>query len=83
MTQAPGPKPNNLQPPLPTADRDALRALVDRHGERRALEALGLSKQTLSRCLAGLGVHRGTAVLVRERLATACVIGAPVDARCK
>lgn len=42
--------------------------IVAESGERRAAEALHISRQTLARILAGLEVRRGTAALVRERL---------------
>ena len=43
-------------------------ALVDRDGERVTLARLGISRQTLARCLGGLGLYPGTHALIRQRL---------------
>jgi hypothetical protein len=56
---------------LPTQDRQAVAALVREHGENAALEQLGISRQTLGRCLGGLPVLRGTVALVQQRLRSA------------
>jgi hypothetical protein len=54
--------------PLPFEIRSRIRALIDERGERQVIDLLGLSRQTLARCVGGLGVYRGTHALVRERL---------------
>jgi hypothetical protein len=54
---------------LSADERDALRSLVRRIGERRASSHLGVSRMTLGRAIGGLPLHRGTALLVRTRLA--------------
>jgi len=38
-------------------------------GEGRALVDLGIARQTLARCLAGLPLYQGTHAFIRERLA--------------
>ena len=48
--------------------RRRLKQFVDERGERLALEALGIPKQTLARALSGLNVRRGTIALVTMAL---------------
>lgn len=45
-----------------------LRAFVEKHGEKKALEQLTMSRQTLSRVMAGQSVRRGSLVLVQTQL---------------
>lgn len=54
--------------PLTPSERDRVAALVRAQGERGALEQLGISRQTLARCLGGLPVYPGTIALVVQRL---------------
>lgn len=49
-------------------DRERLRALVDRLGEPEACKAIGLSRFTVARCLAGLTVQKASAELLTHRL---------------
>jgi uncharacterized membrane protein len=56
------------EPPCPDDLRKALRALVERRGEKAAIAAVGISRATLSRALAGLGVRRGTVAQIRGAL---------------
>lgn len=53
---------------LSRRDRDRIKGLLDKLGEVAALEALGISRSTLGRCLGGLSIHRGTIALVSQRL---------------
>ena len=46
--------------PIPDGLRDRLRELVVEIGERSASRRLNLSRQTISRVLAGLGCYPGT-----------------------
>lgn len=46
---------------LKQEERSACSALVERLGEAKALEACGVSRQTLYRALAGLPVRRSSA----------------------
>jgi hypothetical protein len=55
--------------PLPPEDRHALAAFVERVGEQGTLDALGIGRPALARALGGLGIRRGTAVLIRLGLA--------------
>ncbi len=54
---------------LPEAERRRLADLVDQVGEREAVGLLGCNRQTLARCLGGLGVYPGTVALIRDGLA--------------
>ena len=54
--------------PLTELDRARVRELIDRLGERQAAVTLGVADRTLLRAVAGIGVYRGTAALIRERL---------------
>ena len=45
-----------------------LRAFVEKHGEKKALEQLTMSRQTLSRVMAGQSMRRGSLVLVQTQL---------------
>lgn len=54
---------------LTDAEVGALRALVDRDGLRAASKALQVSREPLTRVLAGLPVHRGTVLAIRSALA--------------
>jgi hypothetical protein len=55
--------------PLPPALRNRLAAFVERNGEKAAIDQLGIPRNTLSRCLAGLPCYSGTHALVAARLA--------------
>jgi len=61
-------QPANAGEPLAEADRRALRRLVREHGEPRALELLELSRGTLARAMAGLGMRKATRAYVRAQL---------------
>lgn len=54
--------------PLAQPQRAKLQTLVQRVGERRALERLDLPRSTLARALAGLGLREGTRLLIEVRL---------------
>jgi len=54
--------------PLPENLRRRLAAVVHRIGERRALDALGISRQTLARALGGLGIYAASQVAIESRL---------------
>lgn len=69
MQQATRSIPRSQGIPLPDPDRERLRALIERDGETAALKALGIARQTLARCAAGLPVQRATAEMVARRLA--------------
>jgi hypothetical protein len=63
--------------PLDTSTIEALRALVTRVGETRALQMLGIPRSTLERGMAGLGLRRGTIMMIDvglERLGTPMAI---------
>ncbi len=62
---------SRLNDPLDPETIASLRALIVRLGEARALAAIGVSRASLTRGLAGLGVHRGTALWIRAALAEA------------
>jgi hypothetical protein len=53
---------------LPEDEERRVRALVGEAGEQRAAKLLGISRHTLSRCLARLPLHRGTVSLVTAQL---------------
>lgn len=55
--------------PLGAAEREAIADLIRAYGERRVVELLEVSANTLGRLAGGLNVTRGTAALVRYRLA--------------
>lgn len=57
------------QAALTPTDRESLRSIVDDVGERDASRHLGVSRQTLGRAIAGLTLHLGTVILIRQRLA--------------
>jgi hypothetical protein len=48
-----------------------IRAFMAARGETTTAALLGVSRQTLGRLLAGLPVHRGTVLVVREGLSRA------------
>lgn len=54
--------------PLPEELRAHLVALVGKLGEKGCCTQLQLSRTTLSRAMAGLGLRRGTITLIREAL---------------
>ena len=54
---------------LPVALRRKLEALVKDKGEVEAAKALGISRQTIFRAIAGQPVHRGTASVVETAFA--------------
>jgi hypothetical protein len=54
--------------PLPRDLRTHLQRIYERDGERAVLALTRISRNALYRCLAGLGVRRGTEALVREAL---------------
>ena len=56
--------------PLSARDRERVRTLIARIGERGAQRALGVSRQTLARALSGLPVQRGTIALITGALAS-------------
>jgi hypothetical protein len=53
---------------LTDTERQQLRRIVDEIGERDASRHLAVSRQTLGRAIAGLPLHLGTVILVRQRL---------------
>ncbi len=55
---------------LTVDERTTLLTLIERMGERAVLAELHVSRQSLGRALAGLGVRRGTVALVRVGLAS-------------
>jgi hypothetical protein len=57
-----------LGEPLPDDLRQRLADLVSKIGERATLDRLQISRGTLSRALAGLGMQRGTHMLIRAAL---------------
>lgn len=59
---------------IPEADRIALRAMAKKHGHRKAASMLDISFDTLVRALAECGVQRGTAALIRTKLADSTVV---------
>lgn len=54
---------------LPRALRDKLSKLVQAHGENQVMSWTGLSRSTLARSIAGLGVRRGTIAQLQQSLA--------------
>ena len=48
--------------------REAVRALIQVHGEKEALRRLGMSKATVARIVGGLAVREGTLLLGRVRV---------------
>jgi len=58
----------HIPPSLDTASREKIAELVTRFGEEYARAALDLPRQTLARALAGLGIRRATADMIRTRL---------------
>lgn len=60
----------HIPPPLDSLSRRMIADLVSQLGEPQARAALDLPRQTLARALAGLGIRRGTADLIRARLAS-------------
>jgi hypothetical protein len=56
--------------PLGGSDREAIRRLISRLGERKTCRVLQVGRQTLARALAGLPVRHATAVLIESRLAS-------------
>ncbi len=63
----------------PLADdlRVELAVLAKVHGVRGAAALLGLSKETIARAIAGLGLRAGSRLMVAERLKAAGKAGAP------
>ena len=61
-----------IEPPKSKRDREEalekIAELVTRFGEEYARAALDLPRQTLARALAGLGIRRATADMIRTRL---------------
>lgn len=53
---------------LPDAAQNKIRDLLRTLPERKVSSMLGISRQTLGRCLAGMPVLRGTVALVTQRL---------------
>ncbi len=53
---------------LSDQERERLRTMLTDLGERDALDRLKVSRNPFYRCLAGLPVRRGTALLVRHGL---------------
>jgi hypothetical protein len=51
--------------PLPDLERAALMLLVQAHGERFVLQAIGVNGQTFARAVAGLPIYPGSAALIR------------------
>ena len=56
--------------PLEEEDIKQLKELVLQLGEREVATSTGIARSVLARCLAGLGVRRGTHALVKQALAT-------------
>jgi hypothetical protein len=54
--------------PLPRETIERLRVAVGDDARRGSLMRFGLSFNTMARCLAGLPVHRATAVVVEQSL---------------
>lgn len=54
--------------PLPESTRNRLASLVARDGEELTLRTLGVSRATLARALAGLGVRNVSRVAIEARL---------------
>jgi hypothetical protein len=52
----------------PETVQTAVRELVENLGEARAVEQLGLSRQSVARLALGLRVQRGTVAMARLRL---------------
>lgn len=50
----------------PAELRDRVRALLEARGEVETVDLLGVSRHTLTRLLAGLGVRRGTLAIVER-----------------
>jgi hypothetical protein len=50
-------------------EREQIRALVVATGDVGSARSLGVSRQTLARAIAGLGLRRGTVALLRVQLA--------------
>lgn len=67
----------NCGAPLDADLAAQIRSLVARVGERRAVQTLGVSRECLARALAGLGLRRGTALLIRVNAAPALGLAAP------
>jgi hypothetical protein len=57
--------------PLADTEREQLRAIVERDGERGALLRVRISRSALHRALAGLPVSEGTHAIVQRDLQTA------------
>lgn len=54
--------------PLPESTRNRLARLVARDGEELTLVSLGVSRATLARALAGLGVRTVSRIAIEARL---------------
>ena len=59
---------------LGEAERDAIRALIKAMGENPVAEAVGVSRMTLGRALAGLTVQKGTLLLFERFLQSAAAV---------
>lgn len=53
---------------LADRDRDAVRAMADRHGSTRTARMIGIDPTTVGKILRGETICRGTAALVRAQL---------------
>lgn len=60
--------------PLNEGDREQLRTIVERDGERAALLRIRISRSALHRALAGLPVSEGTHAIVQRDLRTSSSI---------
>jgi hypothetical protein len=68
MLEAAGASERTWVRPLAGSDREAIRRLISRLGERKTCLVLQVGRQTLARALAGLPVRHATAVLIEARL---------------
>ncbi len=57
--------------PLQEQDINELKDLVLQLGEREVATSTGIARSVLARCLAGLGLRRGTHALVKQALSAA------------
>lgn len=53
---------------VPDSDRSEVRTLVEQLGLNGAARELGLTPETTARVIAGVGVRRGTVLVVRQGL---------------
>jgi hypothetical protein len=54
--------------PLPESTRNRLAKVVERDGEELTLRTLGVSRATLARALAGLGLRTVSCIAIEARL---------------